>query len=34
MTTLVAGEDVCEKAVNHKPPACLDIPVAEGQVLE
>lgn len=34
MTGLVAGEDVCEKAVNHKPPASLDIPFAEGRVLK
>lgn len=34
VTVLVAGEDVCEKAVNHSPPASLDILVAEGRVLE
>lgn len=34
MTGLIVGEDVCEKAVNLKPPACLDIPVGEGQVLK
>lgn len=30
----IIGEDMCEKAANHKPPACLDILVAEGQVLK